>query len=86
MPIIRISGIVVSRRPGTSTARSGKVVDVGTATIVGAAIRCHKLGIDGRRRRWLIGRLTELAEEGDPTAKLVLEKMMRSDVANRDTC
>ena len=72
MNVIRFTGVVVLRRPRTSTAPTPKVVGIGSATIVGAAIRCHRHGVGGRRRRWLVKKLEQLSDEGDPAAALVL--------------
>lgn len=77
MNVIRFTGVVVLRRPRTSTAPTSKVVGIGSSTIIGAAIRCHRHGIGGRRRRWLIEKLTQLSNEGDPAAALVLGHLTR---------
>ncbi|WP_294642442.1 hypothetical protein [uncultured Aureimonas sp.] len=76
MAVIRFTGAVVLRRPRTNVV-SPTTTDIGSATIIGAAIRCQRHGIRGPRRRWLTVKLRQLAAEGDPTAKLVLDHLTR---------
>ncbi|WP_416355908.1 hypothetical protein ACLNGM_17515 [Aureimonas phyllosphaerae] len=76
MAVIRFTGAVVPRRP-KATVISPTPADIGSATIIGAAIRCHAHGIDGPRRRWLVRKLRQLTEEGDPAAAVVLDHLNR---------
>lgn len=71
MRIVKFPSTFVPRRGKAFRNATDVVVDIGAATVVGAAIRGHRRGLRGRERQAMVMRLKRLAAAGDHTASLV---------------